>query len=126
MMGIMITEKQSTGKRGEQIAAEYLQAQGYTINARNWHCTHGEIDIVAQCEGVLCFVEVRTRHAQSNEAAFASITARKRERMVKSAYAYLDAHDQPQQTRWRIDMIAVALRSDGAPLIEHVEDALGW
>ena len=117
---------QKTGQRGEQIAADYLRNKGYAVIAQNWHCTYGEIDIVAQYQDTLVFVEVRSRHTETTEVAFESITARKRERMVNSAYVYLEAQGLSTETLWRIDVIGIALPRSGSPTIDHVENALGW
>ena len=54
----MTTQKQVFGRWGEQTAATYLEANGYTILERNFHTAHGEIDIIASKAGVLTFVEV--------------------------------------------------------------------
>jgi putative endonuclease len=117
---------QKTGQHGEALAVDYLRGNGYQIITQNWHCTYGEIDIVAQRQGTLVFVEVRSRHGETTEAAFASITPRKRERMVNSAYVYLDDQDLPTETNWRIDVIGIALPHSGSPIIDHVENALDW
>ena len=49
------------GKRGEEIVAGHLAGRGMRILARNFHCRHGELDIVAAREGTVIFVEVKTR-----------------------------------------------------------------
>jgi putative endonuclease len=85
--------KHALGQQGEQLAAEYLKRKDYTILATNWHCKNGEIDIVAQKATTLIFVEVRTRHADSTESAFASITPRKQGRMIAAAQAYIAAYE---------------------------------
>ena len=73
------------------------------------------------------FVEVRTRHAVTTEPALVSLTGRKRERMALAAEAYLSDHDLGLDRAWRIDVIAIALRGNrDKPVIDHVEDALGW
>lgn len=46
--------KKKTGARGEELAAEYLVSEGYTITARNLHVSHDEIDIIAENEGLYC------------------------------------------------------------------------
>lgn len=115
-----------TGQRGEQIAAQHLKRKGYHIRATNWRWARGEIDIVASYNQTLIFVEVRTRHARTTESAFASLTPTKQQRMVESAYAYLSTHDLPDETPWRVDVVAVALRRGYRPTVNHVEDALGW
>lgn len=121
----MASTRSKTGQLGEQIAAQYLVQRGYSLIARNWRCAHGEIDIVARSDSSIVFVEVRTRHADSVDAAFESITPHKRRRMIASAHAYVDATNTPD-CDWRIDVIAVALRANEKPVIEHLEDALDW
>src|SRR5689334_5480796 len=103
-----MTEKSALGQRGEQLAASYLQNNGYTIVITNWHCSRGELDIVARKDDMLVFVEVRTRHADSAESAFESIRPTKQNRVQKAAHLYLAEHNL-SDVRWRIDIIAVAL-----------------
>ena len=117
--------KKSLGQHGEQLAANYLTNQGYRIVTTNWHCKYGEIDIVAQKDNLLVFVEVRTRSADTTEGAFESITPRKQRRMTASAQTYL-ATQQLETSDWRVDVIGIAIPRSGAPIIEHAEDALGW
>ena len=57
----MTTQKQAYGHWGEETASAYLEKNGYTILARNYHTAHGEIDIVASKAAVLIFVDVKTR-----------------------------------------------------------------
>jgi len=116
---------QQLGKLGERRALEHLQQRGYAIVTTNWRCPFGEIDIVARQGSTLVFVEVRSRHAAGTEAAFASIGARKRARIEQAAQAYLSQHE-PDGADWRIDVIAVALPLGRPPIVEHIEDALGW
>ena len=49
-----------SGKSGEEKAASYLKRQGYRIIERNYRTRLGEIDIIADCKGCICFVEVRS------------------------------------------------------------------
>lgn len=122
----MSNPKQSIGKQGEYLAQAYLQARNIEIIATNWHCKLGEIDIVARDASVLCFIEVRTRRAASTEFALASITPAKRQKMIRAAYAFVADHHLPEETSWRIDIIAIALPNQQPPIIDHVEDALDW
>lgn len=116
---------QPFGQRGEKLAADYLKQRGYAILGVNWRCKYGELDIVARQGQTLVFVEVRTRHAALPEAAFASITERKRQRLVRAATLYLAQHHL-DAALWRIDVVAIAIPQTGSPLIEHVTDALDW
>jgi len=120
-----MTTRKSLGQQGEQAAADYLKSRGYSVVEANWHCQHGEIDLVARQDATLVFVEVRTRQANNTEKAFESIGPTKRKRLQALAYAYLSAH-QLQHIEWRIDLIAIAWQRNDAPIIEHVENGLDW
>ena len=116
---------QPFGRYGEQLAVSHLQATGYEIVATNWRCSVGEIDIIAKKDNILVFVEVRSRHAENNEASFESVNTRKQTKLVAAVNTYIDAH-KLDEASWRIDVIGVAIPRAGQPIIEHIEDALGW
>jgi len=116
---------QPFGRYGEQLAVNHLRAKGYVIVTTNWRCSLGEIDIVAQKDNILVFVEVRSRHNESTEASFESINIRKQNKLAALANGYIDAHQLEDQV-WRIDVIGVAVPKVGQAIIEHIEDALGW
>lgn len=122
----MENQRRDTGNRGEDLAAEYLRGKGYAIVARNWRCRLGELDIVAEVDNVLVFVEVRTRRAATSETALESVTKRKVERLLKAVYTYLDETPSAADKNWRVDIIAIALPRGSSPIVEHVEDALDW
>ena len=121
----MPSQKQSIGDYGEQLARAYLEKQQYVILTTKWHCQYGELDIVAQKNNVIVFVEVKARRGQAVQQAFAAITPSKQKKLVASAHLFLDeyAHDILD---WRIDVIGIAIPYNEPPIIEHVEDALGW
>src|SRR5690606_37047481 len=121
----MKSTRQITGIQGEQLAAQHLQQHGYVLLEANWRCARGEIDLVMQQADVLVFVKVKTRRRADTAAAFLNITPRKRERLIASAHTYL-AQKGLEDSRWRIDGIAVILPRTGQPVVEHVEDVLGW
>ncbi len=112
-----------TGRKGEALAARFLQQRGYVILDSNWHCDRGELDLVARKAATYVFVEVRTRNQVNTEEAFASITPRKQARLLAAVWAWLEAHEAAAAD-WRVDVVAVALGK--RPQIEHVEDALDW
>jgi putative endonuclease len=115
--------KIALGKQGEQIAAAYLERQGYTLLEANWRAPQGEFDLILRQNEVLVFVEVRTRKA-GTEAAFESISTRKKRILEQLAYLYL-TEKQPDSD-WRIDVIAVTIAPNGQPIIEHIQDAFDW
>lgn len=79
------------GAAGETIAADFLRNKGYTILARNYTVRGGELDIVARHDGdgVLCFVEVKTRRNRKYGAACAAIDAKKLGCMQTAAERFL-------------------------------------
>ena len=100
-----------TGLKGERMAVAELRRLGMEILARNFTFQNiGEIDIVARDGGVLCFVEVKTRHQKSG-APFSpadAVTSKKRDRLRKTAHAYLTKHNLKHLT-WRYDIMEIYL-----------------
>ena len=78
------------GQWAEELAAEYLRSQGYSIVAHNHRTQHGEVDLVAWDAGVLCFVEVRARENEDFGDPLESITQAKIRRIVLAAKDYLE------------------------------------
>ncbi len=120
-----IGTRKQTGQDGEALARRYLEWHGYRIREVNWRCEYGEIDIVAEKDNVIVFVEVRTRRGGGVERAFESIDSRKRAKLIALAEVYLSLHGCDER-KWRIDVIAIGRHRDGSASLEHSEDALGW
>lgn len=118
-------QQQSLGQFGEAMAQQHLRQRGYVILAQNWLCRQGELDIIAMDGETIVFVEVKTRHSDDTALAFAAITPTKRERLLAAAHHFLIAHECDEML-WRVDAIAIVLPKNGKPVLEHVEDALGW
>ncbi|GAA2103507.1 MULTISPECIES: YraN family protein [Brevibacterium] len=113
--------RQSLGRRGEDLAADHLEACGWQVLARNWRCAHGEIDIVAEDpEGpTVVFVEVRTRSSARAGHPLESIGVRKRRTLRALAGAWLAAQVQ-WIPRFRIDVIGIVWPPDEVPELTHV------
>jgi putative endonuclease len=114
------TARRELGDRGEEVAAGYLVAQGWRILARGWRAAGREIDLVAEREGIVALVEVKTRRPGGLAPPPAAVDWRKR-RQLAAAGAVAAA-------RWkgasdlRFDVIGVTWGS-GEPTVEHLEDA---
>ncbi len=119
----MNDRRQRLGRRGEEIAAAYLQAQGYTILARNLRCGRGEIDLLAARDGALVFVEVRARRSSRVLAPEETVTPRKQARLLAAAERYLQEHPESPET-WQFDLIAIEGDPDRQPVITHFENVL--
>ena len=116
-------DRQGLGRRGEQLAAENLEAKGFQIVARNWRCETGELDLVARDGECLVMVEVRTRRGQSMGSPEASITAAKQERLALLGLAYVQENKWAGD--WRIDVVAIEMDRRGRVLrMAHYENAV--
>jgi len=97
------------GKRGEDLAVSYLQkAHGYQIVQRNYRCTFGEMDIIARDQGVLSFIEVRTRGSEDYGDPKESINKRKQQQLTKVALEFINRY-KVYQVKARFDVVAVYL-----------------
>ncbi len=114
------------GKWGESVAALHLEAKGYQIQARNWRCARGEIDIVAIDGDELAFVEVKTRKGRILGTPEEGLTVKKGRKLIELAQTYLSEKDVDAD--WRIDLVAIELDKSGKLLrCEHITGAvLGW
>ena len=70
----MTVQRQTLGKSGEDRAVAELQRRGYAILARRYRTRYGEIDLVADDDGTIVFVEVKARHTQDYGCAAAAVT----------------------------------------------------
>jgi putative endonuclease len=112
--------KDTLGRRGEDLAAQHLEARGYTVVERNWRCPQGEIDIVARDGGETVFVEVKTRSGVGFGHPFEAITALKLARLRRLATAWCAARPGFSELI-RIDAIAVIAPVRGTVRVEHLE-----
>jgi len=120
----MTTYRQRVGRMGEALARTHLEAIGYSILHENYRGKFGEIDLVARKDGVLVFVEVRTRTARGFGIPEESITQAKSDRMVALALEYVESHPA-EGSEWRIDVVAIELGRTGAPSrVEVIENAV--
>jgi putative endonuclease len=85
----MTVARQELGKIGEDLAVGELERRGYAITARRYRTPCGEIDIVAECEGVLVFVEVKARADAEFGTAAEAVTRWKQRRLTRMANDYL-------------------------------------
>lgn len=94
------------GRRWEERAAQYLEAQGLTVVARGYRCRLGEIDLVCRDADALVFVEVRARGKGARTRALESIDAAKRAKLVATARHYLMRNPAWFERPLRFDVVA--------------------
>jgi putative endonuclease len=93
--------RQRLGARGEQLAADWYAAQGYSVVARNWRCREGELDLVVARDGELVFCEVKTRSSDRFGVPAEAVTPAKQRRLRVLAARYLAEHADPPALRRR-------------------------
>ena len=75
-------DNQSLGKLGENIGSEYLKENGMEIISRNYSTKYGEIDLIGMVQGLLVFIEVKTRRSKNYGYAFEAVGMRKQEKII--------------------------------------------
>ena len=114
--------KDELGRRGEDLAVEYLTQRGLVVLSRNWRCRDGELDVVATDQERLVVCEVKTRSGTRYGEPAEAVDGRKAARISRVTQAWLAAH----QVRWceiRFDVLAV-LAEPGRPVtVQHYEAA---
>jgi len=113
--------KQIFGKKGEELAAQYLKKRGYTIVERNYRCTNGEVDLIAVHRRVIVFVEVKTRRGESYGLPVEAVEFHKKRKMIQAAEFFLHEKKLHQRDA-RFDVVGISWPGV-EPVIEHIQNA---
>ena len=108
------------GKKGEDLAVDYLVNKGYRILERNWRSGHKEIDIIALIDSVLAIVEVKTRKSSDYGEPDIAVGMMKQRMLAWAADAYVRYKNLEVDIRF--DILSIVFTDQG-PEIEHIEDA---
>ena len=116
--------RQAIGKLGERTAEKFLTSRGFTIIQRNFSTPFGEIDLIAEHDGHLVFVEVKTRRSERFGPPLCAISHAKQKHVIKNCQFYTKRYglyDRP----CRIDAVGINLDMDGnLLLLRHVKNAI--
>lgn len=115
--------RKETGKKAEEIAANYLIGQGYTIVVSNWYCRSGELDIIARHSSQLVIVEVRSKREGSAYGTALEAVTPSKIKQVRNTAAYYIHQSGNSNANIRFDVIAVTMNYDGTYQINHIEGA---
>lgn len=99
------------GKRGEDAAAAFLARRGYDVLERNWTCIAGEVDIIAQDQEAIHFVEVKTRMSEKCGFPSEAVTAAKRKRYERIAEIFLCDHES-EDTAVMFDIVSILVTGE--------------
>jgi len=115
-----MSESQSLGEKGENLAAEYLKSKGYTIRNRNWVSGKKELDIVAENKDFIVFVEVKARSFDFMVHPRDAVTKEKQRSIIFAADWYVKMYNINKESRF--DIITV-IEKEGTFDIDHIENA---
>lgn len=111
------------GNRSERAAARFLKRLGYRILARNYTCSHGELDLIALDGACIVFVEVRSTEQDEATRPALSVDAAKQRRLTDLALHFLQRHRLLGKAA-RFDVLAVSWPPDKRePEITHYPHA---
>ncbi len=114
--------KDVLGRRGEDLAVEYLEQRGLVVLSRNWRCRDGELDVVATDSQRLVICEVKTRSTDWFGEPAEAVNGRKAARIRRVTQAWLAMH----RVRWveiRFDVVSVVAEPGRPATVRHYESA---
>ena len=82
-------DKCETGRKGESFCEEYYRKRGYEIKERNYHSRYGEIDLIAEKDKTVVFVEVKTRQNNSLVSGVEAVDFAKQQRTKNAANSFM-------------------------------------
>jgi putative endonuclease len=117
-------QRQSLGKMGEDLACKELERRGYAILARRYRSRFGEIDIVANHQETIVFVEVKARDGDDFGGGAAAVTPWKQRRIAQMAVDYLSRNNL-HDCACRFDVVTVDVKEDRTEVVvyAHAFDA---
>lgn len=110
----------SVGKIGEALATAYLIKCGFRVIHQNWRYGHWEIDIIAEKENILHFIEVKTRRNTNYGYPEQSVNSKKLNVLAAAATEY--QYQYPQWTDIQFDILSILLNQDGTEEYFFIED----
>ena len=113
-------EAKEFGATGEQMAAQYLEEQGYVILEHNYYNRRKEADLIALDQGTLVFVEVKTRSTDYFMQPEEAVNHQKRQNLIRVADQYIRSHKRHEPARF--DVIAI-VKNDKETRIKHIKNA---
>jgi putative endonuclease len=115
-----VENKTTIGRKGEQLAAEFLMKKGFEIVVRNYRYRRAEIDLIIKRDDWLIFVEVKARSSNDYGEPEEFVDARKVNKIFEAAEEYIYSTDWHGHIRF--DIVSVKLGKE--PVVELFEDAI--
>jgi putative endonuclease len=104
---IQLFDKKTIGNNAEKAAKRYLEKQGLKFVDKNFHCRHGEIDLIFKDKQTLVFVEVRYRKNSAYGHSIETVNTYKQQKIITAAKYYLHKHKMTESISSRFDVIGI-------------------
>ncbi len=115
------------GQRGEELTADWLTTRGWTVLARRWRCSAGELDLVAlDPAGVLVAVEVKLRRGARAGDPLESVDPKRLFRLRAALRRFRATLERPTGAGLRVDLVAIRPAPDGRWRMAHHEAIDAW
>lgn len=120
-----MTYRHKKGLSGEKIAAEYLETQGFRILQHRYRFGHKEIDLIAEKDGLVVFIEVKNRRNEDFSPVELSIPDKKKQNLVEAAQGYIyETGCENHYQEYRFDVIfLITPGKAGEFQLKHIKDA---
>lgn len=99
--------RRKIGATYEERVAKYLSDQGYRILERNFRCRIGEIDLIAEENKILVFLEVKYRKSNRYGNPAEAVTPAKQRTICRVADFYRMSRQIPESCSYRFDVVAI-------------------
>jgi putative endonuclease len=109
------------GAKGEELAKNYLLANGYQLVEENWRWHHHEVDLIVCNDIYMVFVEVKTRSYVIFGEPEVFVTLEKQQNTIRAANAYMLKSKSPKDARF--DIVSVVIRENEEPILKHLPNA---
>ena len=121
IFAFMTAASQALGEEGERIAESWLARRGWRILDRRFRSGHRDLDLVVERDGLVAFVEVKTRRGKEFGSPVEAVNWRKQRELTRSAAVWI-ARFGGQEQMFRFDVVGVVVGETGAR-VRHVENA---
>lgn len=111
------------GQSGEAAVASWLQNHGYEIIKRNFCIRGGEIDIIARKDGIIAFVEVKTRMQGVPGSGLEAVTNAKKKLVIRSAMGFLTKYPEHLESQPRFDVAELIRDNENKLRLRYIENA---
>jgi putative endonuclease len=115
-----MAESHDLGRKGEELAVEYLKKSGFKILHRNWKWGRNEIDLIAENDDFIIFTEVKARNEDCLLQPVTAVTKDKQKSIIIAADGYVNRFKIDKESRF--DIITVIKKPESFE-IEHIPDA---